>query len=137
MVDRREDDGRAWKCTLCYDRLKGDLTPACAKACPTASIQFGELAELRERARAARRAAARAAASSDAYLYGEDAASQPGTEGLHAFFLLVRPARGLQPAARSGGPDHEDRHGAGAPMAAGVLSLAALAAAAVLSARRA
>ncbi len=34
VIDRREDDGRAWKCTLCYDRLKEDLTPACAKACP-------------------------------------------------------------------------------------------------------
>src|SRR5204862_5153770 len=46
VVDRREDDGRAWKCTLCYDRLQGDLEPACAKACPTDSIQFGELDEL-------------------------------------------------------------------------------------------
>ena len=41
VVDRREDDGRAWKCTLCYDRLKDDMVPACAKSCPTASIQFG------------------------------------------------------------------------------------------------
>ena len=41
---------RAWKCTLCYDRLKDGLEPACAKACPTNSIQFGELAQLRERA---------------------------------------------------------------------------------------
>ena len=29
------DDGKAHKCTLCYDRLKGGLEPACAKACPT------------------------------------------------------------------------------------------------------
>ena len=50
VIDRREGDGRAWKCTLCYDRLKDDLTPACAQACPTESIQFGELDELRERA---------------------------------------------------------------------------------------
>ena len=40
-------DGRVWKCTLCYDRLKGGHEPACAKACPTDSIQFGELDELR------------------------------------------------------------------------------------------
>src|ERR671933_1904187 len=34
-------DGRVWKCTLCYDRLKDEHEPACAKACPTDSIQFG------------------------------------------------------------------------------------------------
>ncbi len=48
VIDRREDDGRAWKCTLCYDRLREDMEPACAKACPTESIQFGDLDELRE-----------------------------------------------------------------------------------------
>src|SRR5207237_433332 len=46
VIDRREDDGRAWKCTMCYDRLKGDMEPACAKACPTDSIQFGDLDRL-------------------------------------------------------------------------------------------
>ena len=50
VIDRREGDGRAWKCTLCYDRLRDGLEPACAKACPTDSIQFGPLDELRERA---------------------------------------------------------------------------------------
>ena len=35
------DDGRVWKCTFCYDRLGDGLEPACAKACPTESIQFG------------------------------------------------------------------------------------------------
>ena len=47
VIDRREGDGRAWKCTMCYDRLRGGLEPACAKACPTDSIQFGPLDELR------------------------------------------------------------------------------------------
>ena len=46
----KKEDGRVWKCTLCYDRLKGGHEPACAKACPTKSIQFGPLDELRERA---------------------------------------------------------------------------------------
>ena len=50
VIERREGDGRAWKCTLCYDRLRDGLEPACAKACPTDSIQFGPLDELRERA---------------------------------------------------------------------------------------
>jgi len=88
VIDRREGDGRAWKCTLCYDRLKGDLTPACAKACPTDSIQFGDLDELKDRARA-RLEQVHARGVSDAYLYGVDEESQPGTEGLNAFFLLV------------------------------------------------
>ncbi|MFL5928592.1 MAG: 4Fe-4S dicluster domain-containing protein, partial [Gaiellaceae bacterium] len=46
VLDKREEDGRVWKCTLCYDRLKDDKEPACAQACPTNSIQFGELDEL-------------------------------------------------------------------------------------------
>ena len=41
VIDKREDDGRVWKCTLCYDRLGEGQEPACAKACPTESIQFG------------------------------------------------------------------------------------------------
>src|ERR1041385_7954846 len=52
VIDVRKDDGRAWKCTLCYDRLKDNMEPACAKACPTDSIKFGDLEELRETARA-------------------------------------------------------------------------------------
>jgi len=43
VLDQREGDGRVWKCTLCYDRLKDDKEPACAQACPTNSIQFGEV----------------------------------------------------------------------------------------------
>src|SRR4051795_4302179 len=50
VIDQRRGDGRVWKCTLCYDRLTADMTPACAQACPTASIQFGPLEELRARA---------------------------------------------------------------------------------------
>jgi len=85
VIDRREDDGRAWKCTLCYDRLKADMIPACAKSCPTASIQFGDLVELRVRAQK-RVEDLHRRGTSEAYLYGAD---QPGTEGLNAFFLLV------------------------------------------------
>lgn len=88
VIDRREDDGRAWKCTLCYDRLKEDMTPACAKACPTESIHFGDVEDLRQMARK-RVAHLHEQGLNEAYLYGEDARSQPGTEGLNAFFLLV------------------------------------------------
>jgi formate dehydrogenase iron-sulfur subunit len=88
VVDRREDDGRAWKCTLCYDRLKEDMTPACAKACPTQSIQYGNLVELRVSAKA-RVEQLKERGVEEAWLYGADAESQPGTGGLNAFFLLV------------------------------------------------
>jgi formate dehydrogenase iron-sulfur subunit len=50
VIERQEEDGRAWKCTLCYDRTRDGLEPACAKACPTDSIQYGDLDELRARA---------------------------------------------------------------------------------------
>ncbi|MDX1658437.1 MAG: 4Fe-4S dicluster domain-containing protein [Nitriliruptorales bacterium] len=88
VIDRREDDGRAWKCTLCYDRLKGGMEPACAKACPTDSIVFGDVDELRQIAEQ-RVATLHERGVEEAYLYGESAESQPGTGGLNAFFLLV------------------------------------------------
>ncbi|NRD54261.1 MULTISPECIES: 4Fe-4S dicluster domain-containing protein [Corallococcus] len=88
VIDRREDDGRAWKCTLCYDRIGDDQTPACAKACPTASIQYGDLDELHARAESRVRDLHQRGVT-DAYLYGKDAENQPGTGGLNAFFLLL------------------------------------------------
>jgi formate dehydrogenase iron-sulfur subunit len=88
VIDRSEDDGRAWKCTLCYDRLREDMTPACAKACPTESIQFGDVEELRGRA-AKRVDALHDRGWKEAYLYGASKEEQPGTEGLNAFFLLL------------------------------------------------
>lgn len=88
VIDRRHDDGRAWKCTLCYDRMKEHMQPACAKACPTDSIKFGDLDELRATARE-RVSRLHEQGMQEAYLYGADAEGQPGTEGLNAFFLLV------------------------------------------------
>ena len=88
VIDRKEDDGRAWKCTLCYDRLQEDMTPACAKACPTESIHFGELSDLQAQAHK-RIEVLHSQGVNEAYLYGVDKESQPGTEGLNAFFLLV------------------------------------------------
>ncbi|HET9719774.1 MAG TPA: 4Fe-4S dicluster domain-containing protein [Solirubrobacteraceae bacterium] len=86
VIERREPDGRAWKCTLCYDRLKEDMEPACAQACPTKSIQFGEHDELRARARR-RVEHLRAQGLADARLYGEDPGD--GVGGFGAFFLLL------------------------------------------------
>jgi formate dehydrogenase iron-sulfur subunit len=86
VLDQREGDGRVWKCTLCYDRLKDDMEPACAQACPTNSIQFGELAELRERADKRLQKFADAGVE-DARLYGAD--EDDGVGGFGAFFLLL------------------------------------------------
>jgi formate dehydrogenase iron-sulfur subunit len=86
VLDQRKDDGRVWKCTLCYDRLKGGEEPACAKACPTDSIQFGPLEDLRERA-AGRLERVRVAGQDRAHLYGADPGD--GVGGAGAFFLLT------------------------------------------------
>ncbi|MGV0718606.1 4Fe-4S dicluster domain-containing protein [Mycolicibacterium sp. XJ662] len=86
VIERREGDGRAWKCTLCYDRLGDGLEPACAKACPTDSIQFGVLDELRERA-ALRVADLHERGVTEARLYGEN--PDDGVGGNGAFFLLL------------------------------------------------
>jgi formate dehydrogenase iron-sulfur subunit len=86
VIDQRKEDGRVFKCTLCYDRLKVGEEPACAKACPTESIQFGELDVLRERAD--RRVAELHAQGVDvARLYGQDPDDGVGGDG--AFFLLL------------------------------------------------
>jgi formate dehydrogenase iron-sulfur subunit len=86
VIEQRKGDGRVWKCTLCYDRLSVGQEPACAKSCPTNSIQFGPLDELRERADA-RLAALHEAGVGDAQLYGRDPTDGVGGDG--AFFLLL------------------------------------------------
>ncbi len=92
VIDRRTGDkgtknvGLAQKCTLCYDRLEVGKTPACAQACPTQSIQFGDVDELRERA-ATRLASLHADGVTDARLYGED--PNDGVGGAGAMFLLL------------------------------------------------
>jgi formate dehydrogenase iron-sulfur subunit len=86
VIDQRKDDGRAWKCTLCYDRLTVGMEPACAKSCPTDSIQFGPLDELRDRADRRLRQLHDAGVT-DARLYGRDPDDGVGGDG--AFFLLL------------------------------------------------
>jgi formate dehydrogenase iron-sulfur subunit len=132
VLDRREGDGRVWKCTLCYDRLKDDEEPACAKACPTDSIQFGELGDLR--AKAERRVAKlKDGGLEEARLYGAD--PDDGVGGFGAFFLLLD-----EPEVYSLPPDPVDpvRH-LGQTWAAAGAAAAALAAgvvATVLGRRR-
>jgi formate dehydrogenase iron-sulfur subunit len=86
VIDQRKGDGRVFKCTMCYDRLKVGEQPACAKACPTDSIQFGPLDELRERA-ARRVDELHERGVEVARLYGQDPDDGVGGDG--AFFLLL------------------------------------------------
>jgi formate dehydrogenase iron-sulfur subunit len=86
VIDQRKGDGRVWKCTLCYDRLRDGMEPACAHACPTESIQFGPLEELRERA-ADRVQELHDHGVEAARLYGHD--QDDGVGGFGAFFLLL------------------------------------------------
>jgi len=86
VIDLNHEDGRAWKCTLCYDRQKEGLEPACAKACPTQSILFGDLDDLRARAWE-RVGMLHERGVTGAYLYGADENTSVGN--LNAFFLLV------------------------------------------------
>ena len=110
VIDRDEQgDHNAHKCTLCYDRLKDGLEPACAKACPTDSIQFGEVAQLKAHARK-RLWELHERGVEEARLYGEDDAVLEG--GLNSFFLLLdepevynlpaqpaRPSKNVAPAS--------------------------------------
>jgi len=89
VIDRRPaplpDAGGAFKCTFCYDRQKSGLVPACAKVCPTESILFGRLDDLRARADE-RVQQLRQGGYEDARLYDP---KETSVGGLHAFFLLL------------------------------------------------
>jgi formate dehydrogenase iron-sulfur subunit len=84
VLDQRDGDGRVWKCTMCYDRQKDGMEPACAQACPTDSIQYGPLEELREKANGRLEMLVEAGADG-ARLYGADEEGY----GMGAFFLLL------------------------------------------------
>jgi formate dehydrogenase iron-sulfur subunit len=91
VLDISPTDQKAHKCTLCYDRLKDGLEPACAKSCPTDSIQFGPVEELMERARQ-RVEELRERGVADAYIYGDRAVGGTGgIEGNNASFILTAP----------------------------------------------
>jgi formate dehydrogenase iron-sulfur subunit len=86
VVAFNQDTGRASKCTFCNDRIHNGLGPACAKACPTESIQFGFRDDLAAKARK-RVEDLKKMGFTSAQLYGEDQAGALG--GLNAFFLLL------------------------------------------------
>ena len=43
-----KDDGKAYKCSLCSDRVAVGQAPACAKACPTGAIQYGSKSDMKD-----------------------------------------------------------------------------------------
>ena len=137
VVDRDRIDGRAGKCTLCYDRLEDGLEPACAKACPTDSIQFGPYDDLVERA-SARVATLHERGVDGAYLYG--AGDEPTDElagGLGAFFLLTEPPERFGLPAQAESPIQENVVPATlSALGAGLVSAAGVAAAFLWAARR-
>ena len=89
VIDRRPvplpDAGGAFKCTFCYDRQKSGLVPACAKVCPTESILFGRLDELRQHA-GERVKHLQHTGYDDAQIYDP---TETSVNGIHAFFLLL------------------------------------------------
>ena len=89
VIDRRPsplpDHGGAFKCTFCYDRQKSGLVPACAKVCPTESIVFGRLDDLRARG-AERVQQLKQSGYKDAQLYDP---TETSVRGIHAFFLIL------------------------------------------------
>lgn len=91
VIDLSPSDHKAHKCTLCYDRMSDGLEPACAKACPTDSIQFGAVEALMARAQA-RVAGLHTQGVDEAYIYGDRAVGgTKGIEGNNAFFILTAP----------------------------------------------
>src|SRR5918997_1912771 len=108
VIDRDPYDGRAAKCTLCYDRLEDGLEPACAKSCPTDSIQFGPYDELVERAKG-RVAELHERGMESAYLYGAgDAVDDQLAGNLGAFFLLTEPPERFGLPANADSPIQEN-----------------------------
>jgi formate dehydrogenase iron-sulfur subunit len=89
VIDRRpkplHDAGGAFKCTFCYDRQKSGLVPACAKVCPTESIVFGRLDDLRARG-AQRLQELQQTGHDDAQLYDP---TETSVRGIRAFFLIL------------------------------------------------
>jgi formate dehydrogenase iron-sulfur subunit len=125
VVDRRPEDGRAFKCTFCYDRQKVGLKPACATACPTESILFGEIDELREKAHA-RVEELQSRGIEDAVVYDPQETSVGGT---HAIFVLRgRPENYNLPSEPEVPTVHLRAGWTGVAVAAGLMLLGSIAA---------
>jgi formate dehydrogenase iron-sulfur subunit len=77
-----QKDGKAYKCTLCSDRVSVGLEPACAKTCPTGAIVFGSKEDMLHHA-AGRIADLKERGFQQAGLY-----NPPGVGGTHVMYVL-------------------------------------------------
>jgi formate dehydrogenase iron-sulfur subunit len=75
-------DNKAYKCTLCSDRVAVGQGPACAKACPTQAIVFGTKDEMKAHAEA-RIKDLKSRGYKNAGLY-----DPPGVGGTHVMYVL-------------------------------------------------
>ena len=50
-IIRDEKTGGMAKCTMCIDRIKEGLLPACVKTCPTGAMNFGDRAKILDMAK--------------------------------------------------------------------------------------
>jgi formate dehydrogenase iron-sulfur subunit len=75
-------DNKAYKCTLCSDRVAVGQGPACAKACPTQAIVFGTKDEMKAHAEA-RIKDLKSRGFKNAGLY-----DPPGVGGTHVMYVL-------------------------------------------------
>jgi formate dehydrogenase iron-sulfur subunit len=118
--------GVAQKCTLCYDRLVNDETPACAKACPTTSIKFGNHDDMVDTARE-RVASLHEQGLTEARLYGAN--ELDGVGGTGAVFLLLDEPEvyGLPPDPRVPTADLPQMYRRAGMAVAGMVAAAALA----------
>jgi formate dehydrogenase iron-sulfur subunit len=123
VIDRRPDDGRAFKCTFCYDRQKVGLEPACAKACPTGSILFGDLDHLHHVAEK-RIEDLHAVGMTDASIYNP---TDTSVGGIHAFFIVRGDPRAYNLPPKPEVPTTLLREGwSAAAVAAGAMALGSL-----------
>ncbi len=80
-----KNTGRMFKCTMCVDRVKNGLLPACVKACPTGTMNFGDRAEMEALAKE------RVAAAKKLPTTTKDAFLVDDMEEVSVFYLLTEP----------------------------------------------
>lgn len=118
--------GIAQKCTLCYDRLDVGKTPACAQACPTTSIKFGDHDEMRRLAEE-RAKTLHEIGVTEARVYGGN--DHDGVGGTGSVFLLLDEPEvyGLPPDPQVGTAKLPEMFRAAGFAATGMLAAAAMA----------
>jgi formate dehydrogenase iron-sulfur subunit len=77
-----KNDKKAYKCTLCSDRVAVGLEPACIKSCPTGALVFGSKEDMKQHA-AERIVDLKSRGFENAGLY-----DPPGVQGTHVMYVL-------------------------------------------------